>query len=178
VAVAFSARARSAALSSAARSVTGRPGLRLRSGARGFRLVGRRILSDDCPGIAWKPVTDAQGHIDRARILHKIVQDRRRELLRVHSAASKNGGLRQPRDVDGDPPRFVLRQHLGLQRFGFVVSGIDVRERLPVGVADDITAGARRRRRCRQLTRPVPAFGPRMVRTLCGTVGTELADAT
>jgi hypothetical protein len=24
--------------------------------------------------------------------------------------------LRQPRDVDGDPPRLVLRQHLGLER--------------------------------------------------------------
>jgi len=27
---------------------------------------------------------------------------------------------RQPRDVDGDPPRLVLRQHLGLQGSGFV----------------------------------------------------------
>jgi hypothetical protein len=27
--------------------------------------------------------------------------------------------LWQPRDVDGDPPRLVFRQHLGLQRFGF-----------------------------------------------------------
>jgi hypothetical protein len=49
--------------------------------------------------------------------------------------------IRQPRDVDGDPPRFVFRQHLGLQRFGFAVTGIDVREPLPVGVADDVAAG-------------------------------------
>jgi hypothetical protein len=46
--------------------------------------------------------------------------------------------LRQPRDVDGDAPPLVLGQHLGLQRFGFPFSGIDVRERLIVGVADDI----------------------------------------
>jgi hypothetical protein len=48
--------------------------------------------------------------------------------------------LRQPRDIDGDPPCFVFRQHLGLQRSGFAVSGIDVRDRLTVGVADDVAA--------------------------------------
>jgi hypothetical protein len=48
--------------------------------------------------------------------------------------------LRQPRDVDGDPPGLVLRQDLGLQRLGFAVPGVDVRERLTVGVADDIAA--------------------------------------
>ena len=48
--------------------------------------------------------------------------------------------LRQPRDVDGDPPRLVLREHLRLQRFGIVVAGVEVRERLPVGIPDDIAA--------------------------------------
>jgi hypothetical protein len=64
-------------------------------------------------------------------------------LHRAHSrlALALAKQLRQPRDVDGDAPRLVLRQHLGLQRFGFTVSGIDVRERLPVGIADDIAAG-------------------------------------
>jgi hypothetical protein len=42
--------------------------------------------------------------------------------------------LRQPRDVDGDPSRFVLRQPLRPPRFDFALSGVDVRERLPVGV--------------------------------------------
>jgi hypothetical protein len=49
--------------------------------------------------------------------------------------------LRQPRDVDGDRPRLVFRQHLGLQRFGFAFSGVDVGDRLTVGVTDDIAAG-------------------------------------
>jgi hypothetical protein len=40
--------------------------------------------------------------------------------------------LRQPRHVDGNPPRFVLRENLRLPCFVFVV------ERLPVGVTDDI----------------------------------------
>ena len=51
--------------------------------------------------------------------------------------------LRQPRDVDGDPPRLVLRQHLRLPRLGLVVAGVEVGKRLPVGVADDVAAGDR-----------------------------------
>jgi hypothetical protein len=38
-------------------------------------------------------------------------------------------------------PRFVLREHLGLPRLGLVLSRVEVGERLPVGVADDIAAG-------------------------------------
>jgi hypothetical protein len=49
--------------------------------------------------------------------------------------------LRQPRDVNGDPPRLVLRQDFGLPRLGIVVAGVEVRQRLPVGVADDLAAG-------------------------------------
>jgi hypothetical protein len=49
--------------------------------------------------------------------------------------------LRQPRNVDGNPARPVLRQHLRLQRFGRVVAGVQVGERLAVGITDDITAG-------------------------------------
>ena len=48
--------------------------------------------------------------------------------------------LRQPRDVDGDPPRFVGGEHLRLPRLGLVVSRIDVRDRLPVGVSHDVAA--------------------------------------
>jgi hypothetical protein len=50
---------------------------------------------------------------------------------------------RQLRDIEGNPPRLVFRQHLRLQRFGFAVSRVHVDE-LPVGVADDIAAGHRR----------------------------------
>jgi hypothetical protein len=35
-------------------------------------------------------------------------------------------------DADGDPPRLVRRQHLGLQRFSFVLPRIDVHQCLPV----------------------------------------------
>jgi hypothetical protein len=51
--------------------------------------------------------------------------------------------LRQSRDVDGDPSRLVVREHLSLPCLGFVVAGIDVGERLTVGVPDDIAAGHR-----------------------------------
>jgi hypothetical protein len=46
--------------------------------------------------------------------------------------------FRQPRDVDGYPAGLVLLQHLCLPRFGLVVAGVDVGERLPVGVPDDV----------------------------------------
>ncbi len=58
--------------------------------------------------------------------------------------------LRQPCHVDGDPARLVLRQHLGLPSFVFIVARVDVNESLAVGVADDIAArdlvGSPRRR--------------------------------
>jgi hypothetical protein len=49
--------------------------------------------------------------------------------------------LRQPRDVDGDASRLILREHLGLPRLVFVVAGLEVGERLPIGVPDDVAAG-------------------------------------
>jgi hypothetical protein len=33
----------------------------------GLRMVGNRIVSDDCPGIAWKPVK-TRGQIDQASL--------------------------------------------------------------------------------------------------------------
>ena len=42
--------------------------------------------------------------------------------------------LRQPRDIDGDPPRLVFRQHPGLRGVGFAVLGVDVDEGLTVDV--------------------------------------------
>jgi hypothetical protein len=44
--------------------------------------------------------------------------------------------LRQPRNVDGDPSRLVLRQHLSLPSLSFVVAGVEVGKGLPVGVPD------------------------------------------
>jgi hypothetical protein len=41
---------------------------------------------------------------------------------------------------NGNPPRLVLRQHLGLSSFGVVVTGVEVGKRLPIGVADDLAA--------------------------------------
>jgi hypothetical protein len=49
--------------------------------------------------------------------------------------------LRQARDVDGDTSRLVLRQDLRLPCLGIVVAGVEVRQRLPIGVPDDIAAG-------------------------------------
>jgi hypothetical protein len=48
--------------------------------------------------------------------------------------------LRQPRDVHGDPSRFVLREHLRLARLSIVLALIDEGKGLPVGVANDVAA--------------------------------------
>jgi hypothetical protein len=40
--------------------------------------------------------------------------------------------LRQPRDVDGDPSGLVLRQHLRLPCFGFVVAGMKYASACPL----------------------------------------------
>lgn len=50
--------------------------------ARGFQRVGGRIVSPDCPGVAWKPVMTPSGRIDGGRTLRRVVQERQRELLR------------------------------------------------------------------------------------------------
>jgi hypothetical protein len=46
-----------------------------------FRMVRDRIVSDDCPGVAWKPVVTG-GRIDRARTLRKVIRERRDEIVR------------------------------------------------------------------------------------------------
>jgi hypothetical protein len=48
--------------------------------------------------------------------------------------------LGQPRDVDGGRARVVFRQYLRLPGFVLVFAGVDLRQRLPVGVPDDIAA--------------------------------------
>ena len=48
---------------------------------RGLRMVGNQIVSDDCTGIAWKPVTK-RGQIDRAGTLRDVIQERRAKIVR------------------------------------------------------------------------------------------------
>jgi hypothetical protein len=43
---------------------------------------------------------------------------------------SRREQLRQPRDVDGDPSRLIIREHFCLPGFALVVPGVDVGERL------------------------------------------------
>jgi hypothetical protein len=47
----------------------------------GLRMVGNRIVSDDCPGIAWKPVKTL-GQIDRASTLREVIRERREVIVR------------------------------------------------------------------------------------------------
>ena len=47
----------------------------------GLRMAGSRIVSDDCPGIAWKPVK-TRGQIDRASTLREVIRERREEIVR------------------------------------------------------------------------------------------------
>jgi hypothetical protein len=47
----------------------------------GLRMVGGQIVSDDCPGMAWKPVTK-RGQIDRADKLREVIQGRRAVIVR------------------------------------------------------------------------------------------------
>jgi hypothetical protein len=46
-----------------------------------LRIVRNRIVSDDCPGVTWRPVM-AGGQIDRARTLRKVIRERRDEVVR------------------------------------------------------------------------------------------------
>jgi hypothetical protein len=79
--------------------------------------------------------------------------------------------LRQPRDVDGDPPRLVRRQDLRLPSLGLVLSRVQVGERLPSRVAHDVAArdlvGPPGRRELNQ-TRPGGGF-----RRLCPQCGPD-----
>jgi hypothetical protein len=53
----------------------------------GFQMLGSsKILSDECPGVAWKPITRS-GRIDRAGTLHKVVQARREEIAKRDTAS-------------------------------------------------------------------------------------------
>jgi hypothetical protein len=47
----------------------------------GLRMIGNRIVSDDCPGMAWRPVM-ARGQIDRASTLREVIRERRQLIVR------------------------------------------------------------------------------------------------
>jgi hypothetical protein len=47
----------------------------------GLRMVGNRIVSDDCPGIAWTPVM-TRGQINRASTLREVIRERREVIVR------------------------------------------------------------------------------------------------
>ena len=49
--------------------------------------------------------------------------------------------LRQPRNINCDAARFVVSQHLRLQRVGLRRAVVDIGERLAVRVAHDLAAG-------------------------------------
>jgi hypothetical protein len=48
--------------------------------------------------------------------------------------------FRESRDVERDATRLVGGEHLRLPRVGFVVTAVELGQRLSVGVPDDITA--------------------------------------
>jgi hypothetical protein len=58
----------------------------------------------------------------------------------THSVVLPVQQLRQPRDVDRDPPPLVGRQNLRLPRLGLILPALDAGERLPVGVAYYVAA--------------------------------------
>jgi hypothetical protein len=47
----------------------------------GLRVAGNQIVSDDCPGLAWKPIM-TRGQIDRASTLREVVRERREVIVR------------------------------------------------------------------------------------------------
>ena len=47
----------------------------------GLRVAGDQIVSDDCPGLAWRPVM-TRGQIDRARTLRQVFRERRAAIVR------------------------------------------------------------------------------------------------
>jgi hypothetical protein len=49
--------------------------------ASDLRMVRNRIISNDCPGVTWKPVITG-GQIDWARTLRKVIRERRDEIVR------------------------------------------------------------------------------------------------
>jgi hypothetical protein len=49
--------------------------------------------------------------------------------------------LWQPRDVNGDPSRLVVREHLRLSGISLGLPTVEICERLTGGVPDDIAAG-------------------------------------
>jgi hypothetical protein len=47
----------------------------------GLRMAGNQIVSDDCPGMAWKLVM-VRGKIDPAGTLREVIRERRELIVR------------------------------------------------------------------------------------------------
>jgi hypothetical protein len=62
-------------------------------------------------------------------------------LLLTQSGSRFPEQVRQPRDVEGDPSRLVVREHLRLPCIGLGLPTVEIRERLPGGITDNIAAG-------------------------------------
>jgi hypothetical protein len=50
-------------------------------GVSGLRVAGDQIVSDDCPGLAWRPVM-TRGQIDRVGTLRDVIRERRAVIVR------------------------------------------------------------------------------------------------
>jgi hypothetical protein len=76
--------------------------------ARDLRLFRNRIVSDDCPGVTWKPVVIG-GQIDRARTLRKVIRERRDEIVRqVRIGAAWASAASEMKSPDKKPGLLIL----------------------------------------------------------------------
>ena len=91
----------------------------------------------DDPNIRWAQAVTASGPLAEQKVRGLSVRPAE-ELPGAPAAISAAG------DVDGDAPRLVLGQHLGLQRLVLGCPAVDVGKGLVVCVADDIASGAYR----------------------------------
>lgn len=83
----------------------------IRGDAKGRRDLRQRPSTDELPGA---PVPLIRCETWNTMHLFRTVSVSQRCLGSTGIGLPQQ--LRQPRDVDGDPPRLVLRQHLGLER--------------------------------------------------------------
>jgi hypothetical protein len=95
---------------------------------------GTRNLSQQRRDRDWDNAISSRGIVPYRSKFRELGLDR----LQGSASQIQQGEVRQSRFVDGDPSRLVLRQHLRPPRFGFAPSGVDVCERLPVGVVNPV----------------------------------------
>jgi hypothetical protein len=94
---------------------------------------------DGMADIVWRNAVDGNTTIwlmNSATVASLNIACRIRSASRRSGIASASRGHTPSKSI-----RLVLRQDLCLPGFGFVVAGVEVRQRLAVGVPDDIAAG-------------------------------------